>query len=89
MAVINRDHLSGEVGHAAGVSRIVLAVGLGLVGVGIVVFLAGLLTGMFGTTSGAGGDSSVQLFTLGGSSVVVGSIVAAIGMTWARHAAGE
>ncbi len=89
MAVIGRDHLSSEVGHSSGASRVVLTIGLVLIGVGILVFLAGLLTGMFGTTSGAGGDSSVQLFTFGGSSVVVGCVVAAIGMAWARREAGE
>lgn len=90
MAVIQRDHLSGEVGHSAGISRIVLALGLVLVGLGVVAFVSGLALGLADARSGsAGGDRTMTLFGLGGGAVVIGTLVAAVGMAWARRDAGE
>lgn len=89
MAVIHDDHLSHEVGHTTGVSRVLLTVGMVLVGVGVLVFLAGVVLGIYDASKGTAGDGSVRLFPIGGAAVVLGSVVAATGMALGRKAAGE
>ncbi len=89
MAVIHRDHLSSEVGHSAGVSRVVLTAGLVLLGLGVVTFLAGVGLGMNQARHGGIGDGSLRLLPIGGLSVVVGLLVASVGMAMARRAADE
>ena len=89
MVVIHRDHLSSEVGHSAGVSRVVLTTGLVLVGLGVSLFLAGVAMGMNQARHGGIGDGSLRLLPIGGASVVVGLLVAAMGMAMARRSAGE
>lgn len=89
MAVIHRDHLSSEAGHSSGASRVVLTLGLVLVGLGVGAFIVGLGMGMVDASRGGAGDSSVQLFGIGGSAVVAGMLLAAVGMAWARRNADE
>lgn len=90
MAVIHRDHVSAEVGHSSGVVRLVLGAGLLLVGAGIGMFLIGLVLG-FNEARGGVVDSegSVWLLPAGGLAVVVGLLVASVGMALARRSAGE
>lgn len=90
MAVINRDHLSREVGHTSGLSRIVLTVGLLLVGGGVACVIAGIALGMNEARSGVvDSEGSLWLLPVGGAAVVVGLVLASIGMAWARRSAGE
>lgn len=90
MAVIHRDHLSSEVGHSAGIDRIVLGLGLVLVGVGVVAFLLGLALGMNEARGGVvDTDGVVWLLPAGSLSVILGLVISSIGMALARRSAGE
>lgn len=90
MAVIERDHLSGEVGHSSGVGRVLLTAGLVLIGLGVVGFVVGIGLGINEARSGVvDSEGSVWLLPAGGLAVVVGLLVSAVGMALSRRAAGE
>ncbi len=90
MAVIQRDHLSREVGHTSGICRVLLASGLVLVALGVVGFAAGVLVGLADARDGVvTGDGSVWLLPVGGAAVSVGLVVSSVAMAWGRRAAGE
>lgn len=90
MAVIHRDHLSLESGHTSGVSRVLIDVGLALVVIGVLGFAAAAVWGILAAGNGsASGSGSTRLLSLGGGGVVVGTILAAAGMTLGRRVAGE
>lgn len=83
-------HISDETGRVAGASRIVLGAGLVLVAGGILLFLVGVGRGLLDAAGGdSAADSMMPWLPLGGGAVVVGLIVAAIGMAIARRDAGE
>lgn len=90
MAVIQRDHMSSEVGHSDGLSRIILGLGLVSMGLGVVAFVAGIGLGMNEARNGVvDTEGTVWLLPVGGLAVVFGLIVASIGMALARRSAGE
>lgn len=90
MALIVTDHLSSEIGHLRGVGRVLTTLGMVLVALGVLVFFAAVVVGLFAAGDGtSSASSSVQLLPIGGGGVLVGSFVAALGITLARRSAGE
>lgn len=84
------SHLSHEVGHTSGLARTLLGVGLVLLLGGLTAFLVGVGVGIVSAADGAGNDSGgLWLLGVGGSTVVVGLLVAAAGMALGRHDADE
>lgn len=90
MVVIRRDHVSDEVGHSSGVSRVLLAVGVSLVVAGVVAFVLGVALGINEARSGVvSTEGDVWLLPAGGLAVSIGLVVSAVGMAWSRRSAGE
>ena len=86
----DEGHISDEAGNVEGASRVVLGTGLVLVAGGIVVFLVGVGRGLLRAADGkSAADTMMPWLPLGGGAVLVGLIIAAVGMTLARRAAGE